>query len=109
MKSLGYNDSEYFVGVYGKYDFIKHVLENLIINGCSIANEIELCDYDVDHYNKEFVLYLSNDGINVEKIWRNGRYLFSGSDVALIHDECNSKLLKYIDSNNVFEVAIIAY
>lgn len=104
--------SEHYVSVYGKYDFIKQVLEYLIGEGYPIANEINLQDYDVDEYGKEFVLYLIEDGINVEKVWHkkdeyhDAGYYYGESSVAFVHDKCNSKLLKYIQSNIIFEVNI---
>lgn len=104
--------SEHSVTVYGKYDFIKDVLENLIGDGYPIGDEIELENFEIEHYDKEFVLYLTEDGINVEKMWyeeneyHEARYYDSESNVAFIHGECNAKLLKYINSNIRFEVDI---
>lgn len=105
--------SKHFVSVYGKYAFIKAVLENLISDGYTIANEIDLQDYDVDFYDKEFVLYLTKNGINVEKTWHekdeyiDGVYYIGGGNISFVHDECNSKLLPEIDSSIILEVGII--
>ncbi|MSA02165.1 hypothetical protein GKG47_08935 [Lactonifactor sp. BIOML-A3] len=104
--------ANHYVSVYGKYDFIKQVLQNLIVNGYPIGNEIELQDFEVDNYDKEFVLYLVEDGIIVEKVWHEknefheAMYFYGYSNVAFVHDECNSALLKYVESKYVFEVAI---
>lgn len=104
--------SEHNVAVYGKYNFIKEVLENLIGDGYPIGAEIELENFEIANYDKEFVLYLTEDGINVEKMWhdeneyREARSYGSESNVAFIHGECNAKLLKYINSNIRFEVDI---
>lgn len=92
------------ISVYGKYDVIKMLLEDLIMGGIPIANEIELCDYDVDHYDKEFVLYIGEKGINVEKTWnKDNGYVYGGADITFVHEDCSSKLLKYIDSETVYE------
>lgn len=97
-------DSDYAViSVYGKYDVIKTLLEDLIMIGYSIANEIELEDCEVSNYDKEFVLYVTEDGINVEKAYRNNRYLYGGADISFVHDSCSSNLLKYIQSNKIYE------
>lgn len=104
--------SEHHVAVYGKYDFIKEVLENLIGDGYLIGMEIELENHEIDGYSQEFVLYLTEEGITVEKMWDEGdecyagRYFGSESNVAFVHGECNSKLLKYIQSNIMFEINI---
>ena len=101
---LGDIDDDYpVISVYGKYDVIKDILEDLIASGVSIANEIELQDYDVAHYDKEFVLYLTVNGINVEKTWNDGTYYYGSADISFIHEDCNSKLIKYVDSKTIYE------
>lgn len=101
---LGDIDDDYpVISVYGKYDVIKDILEDLIMSGVSIANEIELQDYDVAHYNNEFVLYLTNNGVNVEKTWCDDTYYYGSADISFIHEDCNSKLLSYVDSKTIYE------
>lgn len=101
---LGDIDDDYpVVSVYGKYDVIKELLEDLIMSGVSIANEIELQDYDVAHYDKEFTLYITKNGINVEKTWNNGTYYYGGGNISFIHEDCSSKLIKYVDSKTIYE------
>ena len=101
---LGDIDDDYpVISVYGKYDVIKELLEDLIASGVSIANEIELQDYDVAHYDKEFVLYLTKNGVNVEKTWNNDTYYYGSADISFIHEDCNSKLIKYVDSKTIYE------
>ena len=101
---LGDIDDDYpVISVYGKYDVIKDILEDLIASGVSIANEIELQDYDVAHYDKEFVLYLTKNGTNVEKTWNDGTYYYGSADISFIHEDCNSKLIKYVDSKTIYE------
>ena len=103
---LGDIDDDYpVISVYGKYDVIKELLEDLIASGVSIANEIELQDYDVAHYDKEFVLYLTTDGVNVEKTYdvESDTYLSGSADISFIHEDCSSKLIKYVDSKTIYE------
>ena len=97
------NDDYPVISVYGKYDVIKDILEDLIASGVSIANEIELQDYDVAHYDKEFVLYLTTDGVNVEKTWHEDVYYYGSADISFIHEDCSSKLIKYVDSKTIYE------
>ena len=99
------NDDYPVISVYGKYDVIKDILEDLIASGVSIANEIELQDYDVAHYDKEFVLYLTTNGVNVEKTYdvESDKYLSGSADISFIHEDCNSKLIKYVDSKTIYE------
>lgn len=97
------NDDYPVISVYGMYDVIKDILEDLIASGVSIANEIELQDYDVAYYDKEFVLYLTKNGVNVEKIWHDDTYYYGSADISFIHEDCNSKLIKYVDSKTIYE------
>ena len=73
------------------------------MSGISIANEIELQDYEVSNYDKEFVIYLTKNGVNVEKIWHNDTYYYGSADISFIHEDCNSKLIKYVDSKTIYE------
>ena len=103
---LGDIDDDYpVISVYGKYDVIKDILEDLIMSGVSIANEIELQDYDVAHYDNEFVLYLTTNGVNVERTYdvESDTYLSGSADISFIHEDCNSKLIKYVDSKTIYE------
>lgn len=103
---LGDMNNDYpVISVYGKYDVIKDILEDLIASGVSIVNEIELQDYDVAHYDKEFVLYLTTDGVNVEKTYdvESDTYLSGSADISFIREDCSSKLIKYVDSKTVYE------
>ena len=103
---LGDIDDDYpVISVYGKYDVIKDILEDLIASGVTIANEIELQDYDVAHYDKEFVLYLTTKGVNVEKTYdvESDIYLSGSADISFIHEDCNSKFIKYVDSKTIYE------
>lgn len=103
---LGDIDDDYpVISVYGKYDVIKDILEDLIMSGVSIANEIELQDYDVSYYDKEFAIYLTTNGVNVEKTYdvESDTYLSGSADISFIHEDCNSKLIKYVDSKTIYE------
>ena len=77
----------------------------MIASGVSIANDIELQDYDVAHYDKEFVLYLTTNGVNVEKTYdvESDTYLSGSADISFIHEDCSSKLIKYVDSKTIYE------
>ena len=91
------------ISVYGKYDVIRKILEDLIMSGISIANEIDLHDCDVRGYKREFVLYLTPRGISVESIWDGEKYYLSGGNISFVHEDCNSKLLNHIDSKTIYE------
>lgn len=100
-------DDEYpVITAYGKYDVIKELLEEFLANGFEINGCICLEDPDATGYEKEFALYLTEDGVSVCKIFEDGRYLNEYPDVAFVHEDCNSKLLKNIESRMIFEFAL---
>ena len=100
-----YNDGfEYpVITAYGKYDVIKELLEGFLADGFEISGDICLETPDATGYDKEFALYLTEDGVSVCKIFENGKYLNEYPDVAFVHEDCNSKMLKNIESKLIFE------
>ena len=108
ISSLNEVDEKYpVISVYGKYDVIKVLLENLIMSGAEIKESIELESYQIDYYDKEFVLYLTEDGVSVCKCWKYDGYLGCGGDLSFVHEDCSSKLLKHIDSKTIYEFGIV--
>ncbi len=97
------DDNYPLIAVYGKYDVIKEIFEDLIAEGFSIANEIELEDYDVSCYDKEFALYINENGINIEKTFIDDKYYYGGGNISFVHEDCSSTLLKYVKSDRVYE------
>lgn len=100
-----YDDEYPVITAYGKYDVIKELLEEFIANGFEISGDICLESPDSTGYEKEFALYLTEDGVSVCKIFEDGRYLNEYPDVAFVHEDCNSKMLQYIESKLVYEFA----
>ena len=91
------------ITAYGKYDVIKELLEEFLADGFEISGDICLETHDSTGYDKEFVLYLTEDGVSVCKTFEHGKYLNDYPDVAFVHEDCNSKMLKNIESKLIFE------
>ena len=94
------------ITAYGKYDVIKELLEEFLADGFEIGGDICLETPDSTGYDKEFILYLTEDGVSVCKAFKYGKYLNDYPDVAFVHEDCNSKLLKNIESRMIFEFAL---
>ena len=77
------------ITAYGKYDVIKELLEEFLADGFEISGDICLEAPDSTGYDKEFALYLTEDGVSVCKIFENGKYLNEYPDVAFVHEDCN--------------------
>ena len=107
MDSYVANGDEYpIVAAYGDYEVAKALVERLIVFGNPIGGILELEDYEMSHYDKEFVVYLTEDGVTCEKIYHDGVYYRGGGDISFVHEDCNSKLLSYIDSEVIYEFGI---
>ena len=101
------SEHEYpIISAYVDYKLAKSLVEILISMGNSIGAILELEDYEMSHYDKEYCIYLTEDGITCEKTFNDGSYYNGGGDISYVHEDCNSKLLSHIDSNAVYEFGI---
>lgn len=99
MKTI--EDDYPVVNIYAKYDAIKEIFKAFICLDYDIDGLVELFSYDINGYDKEYVLGVTEDGVTLDKIYdtEDERYLYSKCDVAFVHEECSSKLLlEYINS-----------
>ena len=101
------SEHEYpIISAYVDYKLAKSLVEILISMGNSIGAILELEDYEMSHYDKEYCVYLTEDGITCEKIFNDGSYYNGGGDISYVHEDCNSKLLSHIDSKTIYEFGI---
>ena len=100
------NENYPIISAYCKFDFAKELIETLVRMGNSIGCILELNDNDVSGYDKEFVVYLTKDGVTCEPAYCEDSYYFGGGDISYVHEDCNSALLKYIDSEYIYEFGI---
>ena len=91
------------VAVYANYEVAKELVETLIMSGNGIGGILELESYEMSNYDKPFVIYLTEDGVTCEKIYRDGVYYRGESDVAFVHEDCNSAILDYIYADVALE------
>lgn len=94
------------VSVYANYEVAKSLVEALIMLENPIGAILELEDYEMSHYDKEYVVYLSEDGVTCEKTYHKDGYYNGGGDISFVHEDCNSKLLSHIDSQTICEFGI---
>ena len=101
-----FEDEYPVVSAYVKCEEAKLLVERLIEFGNPIGAIIELEDYEMSHYDKEYVVYLSEDGVTCEKNHNKDGYYNGGGDISFVHEDCSSKLLSHIDSKVVYEFAV---
>ena len=101
------SDDEYnSVDVVAKYEDTKEIIRELIGIGYGIAFINELADPEYDGYDDAFIISLLDDEIWCEPVKRKNGYIFVEADVVYIFDDCNSKIVPKIESDEVYEVEI---
>lgn len=100
------------IAIAAKYDTSRKIINILTDYGFEIAN-IDFHDAICDGYEDEFVISLCyglNDSDAME-IWcepakrENGYIIFDGDEI-YIFDECNSKIMNKVESNDVYIVEL---
>ena len=103
VKSYDKYDS---VDVVAKYEDAKEIIRELVGIGYGIAFINELADPEWDGYDDAFVVSLLDDEIWCEPVKLKDDYIFVEADVVYIFDDCNSKIIPKIESDEVYEVEI---
>lgn len=100
------------IAIAAKYDTSRKIINILTDYGFEIAN-IDFHDPICDGYEDEFVIslcYRLNDSDAME-IWcepakrENGYIIFDGDEI-YIFDECNSKIMNKVESDDVYVVEL---
>ena len=81
-----------------------------------IQSEVQIGQIDLTHewtgYDKEYFVYIVDGCVSCEPAYRSIRsgghdkYLEMGADIMYVHQDCNSKILKYIDCDKIFEFSV---
>lgn len=100
------NDEYNSVDVVAKYEDAKEIIRELVGIGYGIAFIDGFGDSEWDGYDDAFVVSLLDDEIWCEPVKRKNDYLFVEADVVYIFDNCNSKIVPKIESDEVYEVEI---
>lgn len=100
------------IAIVAKYDTSRKIINILTDYGFEIAN-IDFHDAICDGYKDEFVISLCYglNHSNAMEIWcepakcENGYIIFGGDEI-YIFDECNSKIMNKVESNDVYIVEL---
>lgn len=100
------------VSVIGKYKEIGELLFNLIYNNnndCCVETDIELYN-NCNDGDIEFVIsiYRQENKISItcEPLKRDGKYLYHSDEIIYVLDNCNSRIIPYLDADIVYFVGI---
>lgn len=101
------SDDEYnSVDVVAKYEDAKEIIRELVGIGYGIAFINELANSEWDNYDDAFVIGILDDKIWCEPVKRKDGYIFVEANIVYIFDNCNSKIIPKIKSNEVYEIEI---
>lgn len=98
------------VSVVCHYELATAILSELI------QSEVQIGQIDLTNewtgYDKEYFVYIINGCVSCEPAFRSvsdgghDKYLEMGADIMYVHQDCNSKILKYIDCDKIFEFTV---
>ena len=81
-----------------------------------IQSEVQIGQIDLTNewtgYDKEYFVYIVDGCVSCEPAYRSvndgghNKYLEVAADIMYVHQDCNSKILKYIDCDKIFEFAV---
>ena len=92
------------------YEIATALLSELIQSEVSIG-QIDLTN-EWTGYDKEYFVYIVDGCVSCEPAFRSvndgghDKYLEMGADIMYVHQDCNSKVLKYIDCDKIFEFSV---
>lgn len=109
--SMYYNVTSYdslnSVAIVAKYPETKELMENFISErGFEISSIKELGDSNATGYADEYIITLFVNEIGCEPAKDNNRYKDIYAEAVYVLEDCNSKVMSHIHSENVFEVDI---
>ena len=100
------NDKYNSVDIVAKYEDAKEIIRELIGIGHGIAFIDGFGNPELDGYDDAFVISLLDGEIWCKPVKRKDGYIFVEADVVYIFDDCNSKIIPKIESDEVYEVGI---
>ena len=81
-----------------------------------IQSEVQIGQIDLTNewtgYDKEYFVYIVDGCVSCEPAFRSvndgghNKYLEMAADIMYVHQDCNSKVLKYIDCDKIFEFSV---
>jgi hypothetical protein len=104
----------YSISIIGKYDISREIIENLVKYNYNLSN-VQIESSIIDKYDKEFIITINDTGIWCEPMWRNVSewnkegYIYDESNITYIHAACNSKIIPFIETKEIYEFSIDDY
>ena len=90
------------------YEYGTALISEILKSDIGVEN-IEIAEQCMDGYDKEYLICIYDDLLNVEPLYKenyeNG-YAYHEDDITYIHQDCNSRILKFVYSDAIIEFKI---
>ena len=94
------------------YELATALLSELIQSDIPIG-QIDISDYEWSGYDREYMITIMDGNVYCNQAcgrkvdgYSKDEYIESSSDIVYVHQDCNSKILKYIDCDEIYEFSI---
>lgn len=94
------------------YELATVLLSELIQSDIPIG-QIDISDYEWSGYDREYMVTIMDGNVYCNQAYgrkvdgySKDEYIESSSDIVYVHQDCNSKILKYIDCDEIYEFSI---
>lgn len=108
MIDESHKDDGLIVSAICFYEYGTALISELLKRDIAVEN-IEITEQCMDGYDKEYLICIYDDILNVEPLYRkdceNG-YVYCGGNITYIHQDCNSRILKFVSSDDIIEFKI---
>ena len=100
------------ISVVCHYELATALLSELIQSDIPIG-QIDISDYEWSGYDREYMVTIMDGNVYCNQAYgrkvdgySKDEYIESSSDIVYVHQDCNSKILKYIDCDEIYEFAV---
>lgn len=104
------DDEDCFISIFSKYGQACDIIKKLLSYDLVKLDNITLCDEQFDGYSDEYIIEIwSIDGITYvgcEPAKRNGKYFNYEGNVCYLLEDCNSRILKTCNYDEMYDVII---
>lgn len=108
-----HDDEDCFVSIFAKYEQAREIISDLLAYVNVKLDGIILHDESYDGYDDEYVIDVWSDCgityIGCEPAKRNGEYLNFAGSICYLLENCNSKILKTCEYDEMYDVVIDEY
>lgn len=105
-----HEDEDCFISIFAKYEQASEIIKELLAYDFVELDNIDLHSEGFDGYADEYIVELWSDCgtvyIGCEPAKRNGEYFKYDGNICFLFEDCNSKIIKNCDYDEMYDVVI---